>query len=476
VKQSVSSLSPLPQVLALAAVALLSGCAALQPPAAADVAPIPTTAASAVQLGTSSATATPRAEAAWWSRFGDPLLPTLVDEALRANPQSTSAQAALRQARALRDLAASGLYPNVGASASAGRSRARNVSGNQFQAGFDAAWEPDLFGRTRAGVTAAEADVAASALSLADVQVSLAAEVAADLITLRGLQARLAIAQANLASQQETFQIAQWRLQAGLATSLEAEQARAAVEQTQAQIPALQLSLTQFASALAVLTGRPPGLPELERAAPIPAAPADLAQSLPTDTLRQRPDVRAAEARVRAALARITQADAARYPTFRLSGSLGLSALTVGGLTGPGAVVSSLLAGLSLPVFDAGAIDAQVRSQQAAAQQSGANLQAVALNALKEVEDALVEVRSSRERQATLGRAAEAAANAALLATQQYGGGLVDFQTVLQTQRTQLALQDNLAAAQADTAVAHVRLYKALGGGWQPDDTAMATP
>ncbi|NML14250.1 efflux transporter outer membrane subunit [Azohydromonas sp. G-1-1-14] len=447
--------------------ALLAGCASVRPSAEA-AAPLATVAQPA------EATAADRAAAAWWAQFGDPLLPGLVEEALRANPQVTSAQAALRQARALRDLAASGLYPNVGASASAGRNRARNVSSNQFQAGFDAAWEPDLFGRTRAGVEAAEADVAASRLSLADVQVSLAAEVAVDLITLRGLQARLALAQANLASQQETFQIAQWRLQAGLATSLEAEQARAAAEQTQAQIPALQLSMAQFASALAVLTGRPPALPRLNQVAPIPVAPEGLAQSLPTDTLRQRPDVRAAETRVRAALARVTQADAARYPTFRLSGSLGLSALTLGSLTGPGTVVSSLLAGLSLPVFDAGAIDAQVRAQQAAAQQSAASLQAVALNALKEVEDALVELRSSRERQATLGRAAEAAANAALLATQQYGSGLVDFQTVLQTQRTQLALQDNLAAAQADAAIAHVRLYKALGGGWQPDGAPAA--
>jgi outer membrane protein TolC len=216
-------------------------------------------------------------------------------------------------------------------------------------------------------------------------------------------------------------------------------------------------------------------VPGLDQPAPIPAAPEGLAQSLPTDTLRQRPDVRAAEAQVRAALERVTQADAARYPSFSLSGSLGLSALTVGGLTGPGAVVSSLLAGLSLPLFDGGAINAQVHSQQAVAQQRAANLQAVALNALKEVEDTLVELRSSRERQATLARAAEAAANAALLATQQYGGGLVDFQTVLQTQRTQLALQDSLAAAQADAAIAHVRLYKALGGGWQPD-VATATP
>ncbi|MDZ5459584.1 efflux transporter outer membrane subunit [Azohydromonas lata] len=461
----------------LAAVALLSGCAAIRPPGDTAAASLPTDATTAVQQHAGGA-ASPAATASWWAQFGDPLLPGLVQEALQASPQVTSAQATLRQARALRDLAAAGLVPNVGTSASAGRNRARNVSSNQFQAGFDAGWEPDLFGRTRAGVAAAEEDAAASALSLADVQVSLAAEVAVDLITLRGLQARLAIAQANLASQQETSQIAQWRLQAGLATSLEAEQARAAAEQTQAQIPSLQLAIAQYASALAVLTGRPPAEAQAEQLTPlaaIPKAPDALAQSLPTDTLRQRPDVRAAEARVRAALARVTQADAARYPSFNLSGSLGLSALTVGGLTGPGAVVSSLLASLSLPLFDGGAINAQVRAQDAAAQQTAATLQSVALNALKEVEDALVELRSSRERQATLARAAEAASNAALLATQQYGGGLVDFQTVLQTQRTQLALQDSLASAQADAAVAHVRLYKALGGGWQPDATSTAT-
>lgn len=432
--------------------------------------------ASPAAASTPDASGVAGSPADWWAQFGDPLLPSLVAQALGASPQVESARAALRQARALRDAAAAGLYPSVGASASAGRNRVGSVQSNRFQGGFDASWEPDLFGRTRAGVAASEQDAAASALSLADVQVSLAAEVAVDLVTLRSLQARLEIARRNLASQQETAQIAQWRLQAGLATSLEAEQARAAAEQTRAQIPALEFALAQYASALAVLTGRPPPVAGLAQAAPIPAAPESLAQSLPLDTLRQRPDVRAAEARVRAALARTRQAELARYPTFSLSGSLGLSALTLGTLSGPGAVVSSLLAGLSLPVYDAGAIGAQARAQRAAAEQAAASLQATALNALKDVEDALVELRTSRERVATLSSAASAAANAALLATQQHGSGLVDFQTVLSTQRTQLSLQDSLAAAQADATNAHVRLFKALGGGWQPDAPLAAAP
>jgi multidrug efflux system outer membrane protein len=219
---------------------------------------------------------------------------------------------------------------------------------------------------------------------------------------------------------------------------------------------------------LALLTGRNVAeLPALG-ANPLPAAPADLALAFPADTLRQRADLRAAEARVAAAAQRVVQADAARYPSFSISGSLGLSALTLSGLTGGGAVASSLLAGVSLPIFDGGAAKAQVSAQRAAFDAAQATWRASVLGALKEVEDALVTLQRDRERLAALARASEAAANAALLARQRYASGLVDFQTVLETQRSQLSAQDSVASATVDVATDHVRLYKALGGGWQP--------
>lgn len=453
----------------------LNGCASVAPQSAPFAAvDIP----AAWSAADPSATTDTSSLSQWWLRFDDPLLGNLVNQALQANTTVKSAQAALRQARALRDVSAAGLLPAVGSSASAQRSTSgSNDATNNFRVGLDASWELDIFGANRSALDASNAAVQASAASLGDVQVSIAAEVALGYITLRGAQARLAIADENLASQLETLQITQWRLQAGLVTSLEAEQARAAAEQTRAQLPALQTSIAQTRHALAVLTGQPPAALAtlLATMSPVPQAADGLVLSIPAETLRQRPDVRAAEQQVAAAIARVAQADAARMPNFKLGGSLGLNALTLGSLTNGASVVSSLLASVSMPVFDGGALRAQVRAQQAALAQAGAAYQATVLTALKDVEDALIALRGDRERLLRLQHAAEAASNAALLARQRFSSGLVDFQTVLETQRTQLNTQDSVASAGADLSADHVRLYKALGGGWRPEDSD-ATP
>jgi outer membrane protein TolC len=240
--------------LASAALLLaLAGCASVPPPAAAPPAvEVPASwSRTASTPAASPAAATSLAQ--WWLRFGDPQLASLVTQALQANTSVKSAQAALREARALRDVSAAGLRPALGSSASARRSVAGGRSaGNSFSAGLDASWEPDVFGVHRSALDASEASARASAASLGDTQVSVAAEVALNYITLRSAQARLAIALDNLASQEETLQITQWRLQAGLVTSLETEQARAATEQTRAQVPALQTSIEQARHALAV--------------------------------------------------------------------------------------------------------------------------------------------------------------------------------------------------------------------------------
>ena len=314
--------------------------------------------------------------------------------------------------------------------------------------------------------------------SLGDVQVSIAAEVAAAYMQWRGTRVRLDVARENLALQQETLQIAQWRAQAGLGTSLDVEQARAAAEQTSAQIPALESTLAQTASSIAVLTGRAPAaLPELANAGAgdPPVAPDAIALAIPADTLRQRPDIRRAEEQVRAAAARATQADAQRFPSFTLSGNIGLSALTLGALGASSAGVAALLAGVSVPIFNGGALTARVEAQDAALQAAGAAYQGSVLIALKDVEDSLVGLRSALQRRDTLQRAVEAAGNASLIARVRYQGGVIDFQTVLDTQRTQLNTQDSLAAARTDVATAQVRLVKALGGGWNSDTVAVQT-
>ncbi|MGE5332727.1 MAG: efflux transporter outer membrane subunit [Nitrospirota bacterium] len=452
-----------------ATLALLAGCASMAPPnAALPASPVPTDWSKAPgSPAAPGAEATPLAQ--WWQRFGDPQLTELVGQALQAHISVRSAQAALQQARAQAQVQQAGLLPSVNASGSAQRSRSAGSTGNSFQLGFDAAWEPDVFGRLHAGADASEADARAAQAGLAQVQVSLAAEVAVHYITLRGLQERLSIAQRNLASQRETLQMTDWRVQAGLTTSLVSEQARAAAEQTAAQIPQLQANLAQSRHALAVLTGRAPGALDtlLASPRPVPRAPDDLVLAIPAETLRQRPDVRQAEERIAAALARVAQADAARYPSFRISGSLGLRALTLGALGDGASVVHSLLGGISVPLFDGGAARAQVRVQEAALEQARVNYEATVLTALQDVEDALVALRGERERLVRLQAAADAAGNAALLAQNRYESGLIDFQAVLDTQRTLLSTQDSVAISIANAGADHVRLYKALGGGWQ---------
>jgi outer membrane protein TolC len=195
--------------------------------------------------------------------------------------------------------------------------------------------------------------------------------------------------------------------------------------------------------------------------------PSDLEPALPAEALRQRPDLRAAEFDVQAAVARLLQADAARQPSFTLGGSIGASALTLASLASRAALVTSLLAAVSLPLADGGAGLARVHAQQAALAQAEASYRATLLLALQQVEDALTALRGGRQRLDHLQQAALAAADASRLARQRYDSGLVDFQVVLDTQRSRLATQDNLITAQADLGTQQLRLIQALGGGWQ---------
>lgn len=415
----------------------------------------------------------------WWRIFNDPLLSDLVEQALFASPDLKSAQARLRESRARRSVAAAGLYPEVSAGLEARRSKSSEETGgggtrNTFSAGFDASWELDVFGGTRRGIEAAEADLQSSEAGLYNTQVTLAAEVALNYIELRTYQARLRIARDNLYSQSETLQLTEWRAQAGLVSSQDVEQARANLEQTRAQIPALERSYAEAEHRLAILLGQAPGSlhDRLSAAVPLPATPASIAVGIPADILRQRPDVRAAERRLAAETARVGVAEAARYPSFPLSGSIGLEALTFGALDDGNASTYSLLAGITTPIFNAGRLRAQVQIQDAVREQALIDYEKTVLNALGEVENALVAVARSREREQALTLALEASRNAALLARNRYSSGLIDFQSVLDSERSVLMVEDNLASTRADGVSGLVRLYKALGGGWTPQQDA----
>lgn len=459
------------RAVAAAAAVALAGCATA-PPDVAPLAGVGVPAAWAQSLPAATGGSADGTLADWWLAFGDPLLIDLVRQALRANTEVGIARANLRQARAARAQAAAVLWPGLTASGSArrGRSAGAGSDQNRFEAALDAGWEADLFGANRHGVAAQDALVRAGAANLGATQVSVAAEVALAYLDLRSAQVRTAVARENLASQEETLQISRWRQQAGLASSLEVEQALGAVEQTRAQVPALQAAAAQAAHALAVLTGQPPvPQPALSAAAPVPQPQLALAVHIPAETLRRRPDVLAAEQRLRAAAAEVAQADALRRPTIELGASLAWSGLTLGSL-GSVAAARSLLASMAQPLFDGGRRGAQLAGSRAAFEAAQEGYRASVLAALQDVEDALVALAADRERLASLRGALVAARNASLLATQRHASGLIDFQVVLETQRTLLSVQDSVASLEAAVAAGHVRLYKALGGGWTPPE------
>jgi outer membrane protein TolC len=204
----------------------------------------------------------------------------------------------------------------------------------------------------------------------------------------------------------------------------------------------------------------------LSTAGPLPEVPSRVAVGIPADTLRQRRDVRAAERKLAAETARVGVAEAARYPSFKLSGSIGLEALVQGGSGSTGDGFYSLLGGITAPLFNAGRLKNQVVAQDAVREQAQVAYEQAVLTALQEVENALVALARNRERGEALTRAAEAARAAAELARQRYGAGVIDFQSVIDTQRTVLSVEDSLASTRADSVLALIRLYKALGGGW----------
>jgi NodT family efflux transporter outer membrane factor (OMF) lipoprotein len=454
---------------------LLAGCASLRSPAPpAEVPPVP-----AAWSVPSEATA-PVPDAAWWRAFGDPLLDRLVAQALAADTDLHAAVARVAQARAARAQAAAGdaFTLAVGGGAQASRREGQGTGTRSTSATLDAGWEPDLNGATAAAVAAAEADLQAAGAGAAFTRVSVAAELVLAYLELRGAQQRLAVADANLASQQETLQIARWRAQAGLASTLDVDQAESAAAQTRASRPVLQTTVAQQAHAIAVLTGQAPASlrADLEAPAALPALPQDFAAVLPAELLRRRPDVAAAEAKLRAAAARIAAADAERLPRLSLGGTLGLSALTLSGLGQPGAALASLSASLDLPLRDGGRRRAQVQAQEAAWDEARAAWRGSVLAALQEVEDGLVAIRDARTRQADLAAAVAAARRAADLADTRHAAGLVDFATVLGTRRSLLTLEDSAASAATALVQQQVRLVKALGGGWTPDIPSTPSP
>ncbi len=410
--------------------------------------------------------------AGWWATLRDPVLSSLVERGIACNLDLKKAKSRVREARARRSVGRAALFPKIDASGSYTKSSGSKDIGNSeadlYSLGFDAGWELDLFGGTRRSIEAAKADWQAAREDLRDILVSLSAEVGLNYVEVRTYQARLAVARQNLKAQEEVLLLARSRSRAGLDTELAVQQARYNVESTRSEIPALCTGLEESMNRLAVLLGTHPGAlhSELQRPAPIPVPPPEVAVGIPADILRQRPDVRRAERELAAQTARVGVATAELYPKLTLNGIIGLDALTLSNLLVPGSRSYSFGPSLSFPVFSAGAVRGNIEVQSALQEQALIAYQSSILTALEEVENALAAYVAEQNSRGSLREAADAARQAAILAESRYSAGQTDFSNVLDAQRSLLAFQDKLAESTGTVAANLVRLYKALGGGW----------
>jgi NodT family efflux transporter outer membrane factor (OMF) lipoprotein len=283
----------------------------------------------------------------------------------------------------------------------------------------------------------------------------------------RATQARLEFAERNLAAQAELLEITRWRAEAGLATVLDVEQAETSYQQTRAQIPSLESTLAQAMNRLAVLTGEVPGALHDQLAArqAVPTAPDEIVTGVPADVVRRRPDIRAAERRVAAQSAQVGVATAALYPSFSLTGSIGLQSLSASDVL-DGSRTDRLGLSLRIPIFAGGALRQNLRAQYAVLDQAFAAYEETVLAAFEEVENALLGWTNEHRRREALVLATDAARRARELALVQYNSGLVDFQTVVTADRQLISLEDSLAVSDGELTSNLIRLYKALGGGW----------
>jgi NodT family efflux transporter outer membrane factor (OMF) lipoprotein len=462
--------SCLPVVLVIL---ILTGCATVGPDYVPPDTSVSTTWYTQFKGGLTAEEMDPQALAAWWATLNDPKLSSLIDRAVLGNLDLKKALARVREARARRGMAKADLFPTLDATGSATWSRTSKDTGtgktnDLYAASFDAGWELDIFGGVRRSVEAAGADLQATQEDLRNVLVSLLAEVALNYIDVRTSQVLIAVAEANLEAQNETYQLTQWRYEAGLSDELAVQQARYNLENTRSLIPAFRTRLEEAMNRIAVLLGEQPGKvhPELEKRVPIPVTPLNVAVGVPADLLRRRPDVRQAERQLAAQTARIGVATADLYPKFTLSGSIGLEAFSLSNLSSSGAWSLSGGPRITWAIFKGGAIRQNIEVQSALQEQALIQYEATILSALEEVENALVAYAEVQQRRQSLSEATQAAQKAVDLAQHRYQAGLTDFNNVLDAQRSLLSFQEQLAQSEGTVTSNLVRLYKSLGGGW----------
>jgi multidrug efflux system outer membrane protein len=410
----------------------------------------------------------------WWQRLRDPQLNTLVEEAVAGNLDVATAKARIREARASYRQSAGTLLPSVDGSGSATHNKSSvTTSGSsaiysEYQAGFDASWELDLFGANHRGVEAARYGLDASEEELRSTLLTLVGDVASTYAQARGYQARITLARRSAASQRQTAELTRSMAVAGTATAADVAKAMGQASGTEAAVPTLEASYAEAVHRLSVLTGRPPAAlsERLKRGAPIPAPRLPMPTGIPADILLSRPDVRMAERQYAQYTAKIGQAEAARYPSVSLTGDISTAALKLGDLGKNSSIGWSFGPTLSVPVFNAGQLKAAVEVAKAQRDQYFIAYRSSVLTALEDVENALVLLSQERIRIGKLASSAKSYGDAARLEGTLYKAGETSLLDVLDAQRSLYSAEDTLLQSRVLLATNYIALNKALGGGW----------
>jgi NodT family efflux transporter outer membrane factor (OMF) lipoprotein len=413
--------------------------------------------------------------ARWWTRFDDPMLTRLVEDALRANLDVKLAVANLRQARAARGIAVAALFPTIGVSAEYMREVPVSVldtpvpAQNFYQAGFDAAWEIDVFGGERRNIESANANVQSSIEGISGAQISVAAEVALNYVQLRGYQQQIVVAQKNLKSMRDTALITRQKANVGYLCDLDIANADANVATTEAQIPVFETSARQSIYALSVLLARPPAylLEQLSPTDDIPGVPALIPAGVPSELLRRRPDIRQAEAQLHSATAQIGVAVADLFPKLTLTGTINWQNNLLGTWWVAASRSYSFGPSITWPIFEGGAIISNIKVQEALRDQAFITYRKTVLAAFQDAENDLIAFNKEQEHYKYLKDSVAANSTAADLSLKLYTEGLLEFLNVLVAERSLYAAENALVQSNCSITTDLIALYKALGGGWE---------
>lgn len=420
-------------------------------------------------------------ECAWWHSLNDPDLNQIVTQAYEQNLSLRAAGMRVMEARAQRGIAAGLLLPQYQEAAGSYNRIQVSERGNAlglptvpdrafdfWSTGLNVGWEVDVWGRFRRNLESADANVDASIEDYDDILVCLIAETAAAYVEMREFEQRLAYARENVRTQRSSLELAESRFRNGLTSELDVTQAKSNLAQTEALIPVLKKGLRVANNRLCVLMGTPPRDLQLDIGpAPIPAAPAEVVVGIPAELLRRRPDIRRAEREVAIQSAQIGVATADLFPAFTINGSIGWQGKNFSDLFTSGGNTGSIGPGFNWNILHYGRIRNNILAQDARFQELAILYQETVLKANAEVEDALVGFLQSQEQVRSLDEGVEASERSVELALTQYREGTTDFNRVFNLQTILVSQQDELAAAQAAVTLSLVRIYKALGGGWQ---------